>query len=72
MPLPGARTVLRVAGRKDDPRSRWVVRVSERRHKNVAAMALANKNARIVWALLTRGGHYDSQYDMALKTERTG
>jgi transposase len=68
----GARAALRVAARKDDPRSRWVVRVSERRHKNVAAVALANKNARIVWALLTRGGYYDSQYGMVLKTEQAG
>jgi transposase len=63
----GARAVLRVAARKDDPRSRWVGGVSERRHKNVAAVALANKNARIVWALLRRGGYYDSQYGMVLK-----
>lgn len=68
----GARAVLKVAARKDDPRSRWIVRVSERRHKNVAVVALANKNARIVWALLTRGGCYDSQYGMVLKAERAG
>lgn len=64
----GARAVLRVAARKDDPRSRWVTRVSERRHPNVAAVALANKNARIVWALLTRGGCYNSPYGRVLKT----
>jgi transposase len=58
----GARSALRVAGNKGDVRSRWAVRVGERRHRNIAAVALANKNARIVWALLTRGGNYDSQH----------
>lgn len=60
----GARAVLNVAGRKDDPRSRWVMNVATRRHKNVAAVALANKMARIAWALLTRGGTYDSLHGM--------
>lgn len=60
----GARAVLKVASRKDDPRSRWVTGVATRRHKNVAAVALANKNARIAWALLTQGGDYDSRHGM--------
>ena len=42
-----------------------ILGVAARRHKNVAAVALANKNARIVWALLTRGGNYDSGHGMA-------
>jgi len=29
----------------------WLARLAERRHPNIAAVALANKNARIVWAL---------------------
>ena len=61
----GARSVLRAVGNKSDPRSRWIAGVAARRHKNVAAVALANKNARIVWALLTRGEDYDSQHGMA-------
>jgi len=62
----GARAVLKGAARKDDPRSRWVMNVAHRRHKNVAAVALANKMARIAWALLTRGGTYDSQHGMTV------
>jgi len=31
----------------------------------VAAVALANKNARIAWALIVRGGAYDNQFGMA-------
>ena len=61
----GSRSVLKGAGNKSDPRSRWIAGVAARRHKNVAAVALANKNARIVWALLTRGEDYDSQHGMA-------
>jgi transposase len=55
----GARAVLARAGKKEDPRSRWVRKLRERRHPNVAAVALANKNARIAWALLARGDVYD-------------
>jgi len=50
----GARAVLKVADKKDDPRSRWIQSLCSRRNKNIAAVALANKNARIVWALLTK------------------
>jgi Transposase and inactivated derivatives len=50
----GARSVLKVAGKKDDPRSRWLQGLCSRRNKNIAAVALANKNARIAWALLTK------------------
>ena len=61
----GARAELKVAGRKTDPRSCWVMNIAARRHKNVAAVALANKNARIAWALLTQGGVYDARHGMA-------
>lgn len=50
----GARAVLKVAAKKDDPRSLWLQNLCSRRNKNIAAVALANKNARIVWALLTK------------------
>ncbi|KAA1171805.1 IS110 family transposase [Photorhabdus heterorhabditis] len=48
----GARSVL--VARKDRlvPES-WLGKLLERRNKNVAAVALANKNARMLWALLT-------------------
>lgn len=36
----------------------WLVRLRERRPANVAVVALANKTARIVWALLRYGGTY--------------
>ena len=54
----GARSVQRVSVNKTDPRSRWLNAVSTRRHKNVGAVALANKNARIAWAVLSKGCAY--------------
>jgi transposase len=50
----GARAVIRTAGTKDDPLSRWVIRIADRRHPNVAAAALANKTTRMAFvAVLT-------------------
>ena len=54
----GARAVLGKAGGKTDPRSQWIGRMRERRHPNVVAVALANKNARIVWSVLSRDEDY--------------
>ena len=49
----GARAVIRFA--ENRPATCWLNKLLDRRNKNVAAVALANKNARIVWALLTQG-----------------
>ena len=54
----GARAVLGTAGGKQDPRSQWIGRMRERRHPNIVAVALANKNARIVWSILARDEDY--------------
>ena len=51
----GARSVLRHADKKTDRRSIWVKSLMERRHKNIATVALANKMARTVFALLKTG-----------------
>lgn len=48
----GARAALGKAEGKQDPRSLWLGKMRERRHPNVVAVALANKNARTVWAML--------------------
>ena len=55
----GARASLARAKGKQDPRSRWLEKLRERRHPNIAAVALANKNARIAWALLSSGEAYN-------------
>ncbi len=54
----GARATLRWVGTKTDRRSQWIRGLLERRGWNRTAVAVANKNARIVWALLSRGGVY--------------
>ncbi|MBF0109050.1 MAG: IS110 family transposase [Magnetococcales bacterium] len=53
--LHGARSALIQAREKKDRLSRWVTKLEKRRGWNVATVALAAKNARIVWALLAKG-----------------
>ena len=54
----GARATVYWARRKTDTRSRWIMSVEQRRGKNIATVAIANKNARIAWALLTTEAEY--------------
>jgi len=54
----GARAHLRVIDKKTDAKSQWARRLKERRHANVAAVALAAKHARIAWAILAHGTEY--------------
>jgi transposase len=61
----GARAVIRVAERKAGYADSWLARLMGRRNKNVAAVALANKNARTVWALLAHGRDYEANYGVA-------
>jgi transposase len=61
----GARAVIRVAEHKVAHADSWLARLMGRRNKNVAAVALANKNARTVWALLAHGRDYQAHYGVA-------
>lgn len=54
----GARSALCRVDRRSDRRSLWASRLKLKRGFNVAAVALANKNARVIWALLARGDNY--------------
>ena len=56
----GARSALQAAHRREDRRSRWAVGVEGRRGRNVAAVALANKNARTAWAVLASGTRFEA------------
>lgn len=58
----GARAVLLRLKRRTDSAAAWLVRLVARRNSNVAAVALANKNARIIWALLAHGRDYQAEY----------
>lgn len=54
----GGRTVVRHVGTKNDNRSNWIRGLKERRGANKTAVAIANKNARIIWALLAKNEDY--------------
>ena len=54
----GARAVLNAAKGKQDSLSRWAVSVAERRGYWKAVVAIAAKNARMAWAVLTRGEQF--------------
>ena len=51
----GARSALRAARGKSDPMSRWMCRLADRRGHNRAVVAIANKTARILWAMMKSG-----------------
>jgi transposase len=55
----GARSALWTAQRRKAPVDRWMQGLLERRNVNVAVVAMANKTARIIWALLARDRQYD-------------
>src|SRR5690606_2736784 len=57
----GARAVMRVSVNKDTPLADWIRRIARTRGKNKAAVALANKLARIGWAIVTQGGRYNAE-----------
>jgi transposase len=54
----GARATLRWVELRTDRRSQWIRELLARRGWNRTAVAVANKTARIVWALLSRGSVY--------------
>jgi transposase len=61
----GARAVVSQAKHKDDRLSRWVTGIAQRRHPNVAAVALANKTARMAWAMLRNETDYDPDFTIS-------
>ena len=54
----GARVTLRFAERKTDSRSVWATDLKKRKGVNRSSVALANKNARTIWALLAKNEEY--------------
>lgn len=68
----GARSVVYRACRKKDVRSVWIVDKQRRLGTTRACVAVANKNARIVWSLIARGEHYRvprecTHHDLAMR-----
>ena len=54
----GAMAVIRYAKKHGTDRRPWLARLMERRHTKVAAVALANKMARMAWAIMVRSERY--------------
>lgn len=54
----GGRSVVKTCDKKTDKRSCWLKDKKDRCGANKAAVAIANKNARIIWAMLTTGEMY--------------
>ena len=58
----GAKSAVFTAHKRNDPISRWALALRERSGWQVAAVALANKNARILWAVMTKAERYDPHH----------
>jgi transposase len=54
----GASAVVRWTARKAAPAGSWLARMMTRKPRMLVTVALANKMARIIWALLAKGGIY--------------
>lgn len=54
----GAMSRLNWMGRKSIPETSWLARMLERKPRMLVAIALANKMARTIWAMLTKGQDY--------------
>jgi len=55
----GARALVQLAKTRADLADTWLAKLVVRRHHNIAAVAMANKNARLAWALLSTGKVYE-------------
>lgn len=60
--IQGAKSAVFTAHKRSDPISRWVLQLRERAGWQKAAVALAAKNARILWAVLSRGERFDAAH----------
>jgi transposase len=61
----GGRTLVQLARTRTSWAATWLGRLVARRHHNVAAVAMANKNARLAWALLSSGQAYEPKHHRA-------
>ena len=57
----GAMSVIRFAKPGSKSASTWLLQLLERRPRKLAAVALANKMARVIWAMMARGEAYRRQ-----------
>jgi transposase len=57
--IQGAKSIVQTAQKRDDPISKWALKIREKSGWQKAVVALANKNARILWAVLVRAKAFD-------------
>lgn len=60
--IQGAKAVIRTNADKDTPLANWIRKLEATRGRNKAAVALANKMARVGWAILKNDSHYQADY----------
>lgn len=60
--IQGAKSVVMSAHKRQDPTSRWLVQLKDRIGWQKACVAMANKNARILWAVMTREAAFDPKH----------
>ena len=62
LPIQGAKAAMVHAKKRSDRISLWMVSLIDRIGWQKAVVAMANKNARILWAVLTKGTTYDPNH----------
>ena len=62
MLIQGAKSAVMTAHQRSDPISRWAAALRERSGWQKAVVALANKNARTLWAVMTKGERFDARH----------
>jgi transposase len=65
--IQGAKSAVFSAHRRSDRLSRWIIQLRERVGWQKAAVALANKNARILWSMLVNGKSFDPEHTVRLE-----
>jgi transposase len=65
--IQGARAYVYKMKEPKTPKDQWILAIIQRSGHSRAAVALANKNVRTAWALLTQGTSYSKTYNAALQ-----
>ena len=60
--IQGAKSAVMSAHKRSDQISQWAATLRERVGWQKAAVALANKNARILWAVMTKGEEFNPRH----------
>ena len=60
--IQGAKSAVMTAHMRSDPISKWLCQLREKAGWQKACVAMANKNARILWAMMTKGAHFNPHH----------